>query len=299
MAKKQITNIAASIKEKLANISRNNKVDYNSVFKQFVHERFLYRLSRSNYKTNFILKGALLFLVFDISRNRPTKDIDFLGKDFPNDLELIKNAFSQITSIQCEDGLVFDRKEIVVEQISELTKYKGIRVKLSAYLENARERIQIDIGFGDKIYKGPILIDYPILLEFPAPKIFAYSIESAIAEKFEEIVTLGIATSRMKDFYDIWFFANTRSFKSDILREAIELTFENRGTDINDKAFIFNESFKNDNQKQTQWYAYSRKNNFEVSKYFFDTVEDIEKFIAPLLLLNENKTWDPKTWSWD
>lgn len=159
----------------MRNLSTESGKEFQNIFRQFIQERFLYRLSKSKFSNNLILKGALLFIAHDISRHRPTRDIDFLGSSITNEKEEITNVIKEILKIECEDGLRFDSAEIETEDIDDHGNYKGIRVKFYAYIENSRERIQLDIGYGDTITGGPVEIDFPVLLEFPAPRIKVYS----------------------------------------------------------------------------------------------------------------------------
>ena len=256
MAKKEITNIAGSVKLRLQNYSRNNSLEFNSVLLQYIQERFLYRISRSNYAQSFVLKGALLFLAYDISRFRPTKDIDLLGKSLPNKVDSLKEIFHDIASISVEDGLVFDPGSVKAEEIIEQDEYHGIRIHVVARLGTAKQQIQIDIGFEDVIFPEPTEIDYPTLLDFKAPHLLVYSIESAIAEKFEAIVSLGIATSRMKDFYDLHYFASKKEFDLNTLHTALKETFRNRQTSIEKRYSIFEDKFKNDGHLQSLWTSF-------------------------------------------
>ncbi len=297
--RKTIFNLAASIKDRLLNIARENKQGLNLVFRQYVQERFLYRLANSLYSNNFILKGALLFLAYDISKYRPTRDIDFKGDSIPNNTDDLIAIFKEIIEIKYEDGLIFSTNEISAEEITEKDKYQGVRIKLKAMLGTMYQILQIDIGFGDVIYQGPVDITFPVLLDFPAPVIRAYSIESAIAEKFEAIVSLGRLTSRMKDFYDILFFANKQKLESNSLSEAIILTFRNRHTDISARSLIYKTDFKTDEQKQTQWAAFLVKNKLEADKDFEEAMNKLVLFIEPLFEQKELKIWNPEEWSWE
>lgn len=294
-----IKNVSASVKQRLLNIAKTEDREYQAVFKQYIQERMLYRISASQYSGAFILKGAILFFMYNISKLRPTKDIDFMGKDIENDEEVMKKVFSEIVKITSEDGLEYDSDSIKTERIVEDGNYKGIRINVVVKLGNAKDRLQIDIGFGDKIYAGPVEMEYPTLLELPAPKLFTYSIESAIAEKFEAIVSIGIATSRMKDFYDILFFASSKIFNSYTLFEAIKLTFKNRNTNLADRNNIFKKEFSADMQKQIQWSAFLYKNKLAADKEFESTVFKIERYLEPLFELKEPKTWNPEKWIWE
>ncbi len=177
---KEIKNIGVSIRQKLLSIAKKSGSDYNALLNQFFQERFLYKLSISPYKNNFILKGALLLLPYNIARTRLTKDIDFLGKSIDNDIDEIKNIISDICSIKTSDGIEFIVHEIKAQRIKEDAQYGGIRLHIPYKLHTIKGVIQIDIGFGDKIIGGPVKAEFPVLLDFPAPLINVYSIETAV-----------------------------------------------------------------------------------------------------------------------
>lgn len=297
--KKEIKNIAASVRERLRNISIQTGKEFQSTIRQYVQERFLYRLSESIYSNNLILKGALLFIAHNISRNRPTRDIDFLGSKIPNEIDDIVEVIKEILMIKTEDGLRFDSETVEAENITEDGDYKGVRVKFNVFLENSRERMQIDIGFGDTITAGPVEIEFPTLLDFPAPKLKVYSIETAIAEKFEAIVSLQLQTSRMKDFYDILFFAEHYNFKKDIISKAISTTFDNRSTDIELRKLLFEDKFKNDENFQKLWSAFLNRNKLEINKTFSEVVLGIESFIQPIFDSKTKNDWNPEKWKWE
>jgi len=197
------TNIAASIRQRLLNIIRETGDDPNLVWTRYAVERLLYRLSVSEYDEEFILKGAMLFMAWTGQAHRPTADVDFLG--FGKDSsERITKIFQILCDMDVEpDGLNFDSETIKVGPIREDQEYQGKRVNLTAFLERARIPLQIDIGFGDVVTPNAEKIDYPTILKLPAPIIRAYTRETVVAEKFHAMVVLGIANSRMKDFYDL------------------------------------------------------------------------------------------------
>ena len=159
--------------------------------------------------------------------------------------------------------------------------------------------MQLDIGFGDTITAGPVEIDFPTLLDFPAPKLKVYSIETAIAEKFEAIVSLQLQTSRMKDFYDILFFAKHYDFKKDILIRAIKTTFDNRSTDLALSKNIFEDKFTSDQNFQILWSAFLERNKLENNKTFFEVVSQIQSFIQPVFDSKTKNNWSPKKWEWE
>jgi predicted nucleotidyltransferase component of viral defense system len=295
---KEIKNLSASVKERLRNISVQTGKEFQSILRQYIQERFLYRLSKSDYSNNLILKGALLFIAHDISRTRPTKDIDFLGSSLTNEKDEIVEIIKNFLGISYEDGLKFDVEHIDSENIVEDGDYHGVRIKFYAYLENSKQRVQLDIGFGDKIEGGPIEIDFPTLLDFPAPHLKVYSIESAIAEKYEAIVSLQLETSRMKDFYDIVFFAEKYKFNKKLLKQAVLTTFSNRSTDIESRNKIYESGFRNDPQKQIQWSAFLERNKLLAEIKFTDVVEKLKLFIEPIFE-DDNLIWNREKFLWE
>ena len=297
--KSEIKNVAASVKERLRNIAAQSNKEFQSVVRQYVQERFLFRLSKSAYSKNFILKGALLFVAHDISRNRPTRDIDFLGSAISNEINDIIGIVKEILKFEFEDGVTFDPNSIEAENIVENGDYHGIRIKFHAYMENSRERVQLDIGFGDKMTSGPIEIEFPTLLDFDAPKIEVYSIETAIAEKFEAIVSLQLQSSRMKDFYDILFFAENYEFKKDLLQKALSATFNHRSTDIEARMMIFDDKFKLDEQLQMLWLAFLERSKLASVNSFPEVVTKLQLFIEPIFGKKTRNNWNPQKWEWE
>jgi predicted nucleotidyltransferase component of viral defense system len=299
---KRAKNLAASIRARLLRIAKEGNRDYNSVLLQYFQERFLFRLSGSPYRSQFILKGALLFIVYRMPRVRPTKDIDFLGEAIGNDPEEIRDVLKKIAGIRYDDGVTFKSDRISVERIKEETDYEGVRAKIEAELGGARNVLQLDIGFGDKIIGGPVEIDFPVLLDFPAPKIQVYSKESAIAEKFEAIVRLSFITSRMKDFYDILYLASHESFNFETLHEAIIATFDRRETPLGDRSVIFGDEFRRARDKQEQWQAFLTRSHLESYQQFAEAIEHVRIFLDPVcstrLVRARRSVWHPESWEW-
>ena len=233
MTEKIKSDIAASILQRLLNQARANKEDFNHVLNRYGMERFLYRLSISLYSEEFILKGASLFLVWQEQSYRVTKDADFLSFGDPN-LDRLSEIFREICQIEChvKDGIIFPPESVKAQTIREEQAYDGVRISLVGSLNKARVPLQVDVGFGDIVTPAPEIIDYPSLLDFPKPKLRAYSKYSVIAEKVEAMVKLGIANSRMKDFYDVWLLSKLHEFDYLTLKQALENTFQRRETNI-------------------------------------------------------------------
>ncbi|MCF8260891.1 MAG: nucleotidyl transferase AbiEii/AbiGii toxin family protein [Melioribacteraceae bacterium] len=292
--------LITSVRQRLNKIARESQVDFNAIQLRYVQERFLYRLSKSTYQNAFILKGALLFLAYDMPSLRPTKDIDFLGSNLTNDADELEEIIKEICAIEVEDAVEFDSESVDVENITIDRLYPGLRVKVNAYMGRARITLQLDLGYGDIVVPEPVEIEFPQLLNFDAPKILSYSLESAIAEKFEACVKLNFSTSRMKDFYDIYKLASHNSFVSSRLSKAIAETFEQRGTSLDDRNIILSDDFKSDKKKQTQWKAFQNRTGLHANFDFPETVDKIKLFLEGCLTEQEKLTkWNSINWQWE
>jgi len=303
MKKREIKNLGASIRARLTNIARETKRDFDAILLQYFQERFLYRLSISPYRSAFVLKGALLFLVYDMPVLRPTKDIDFLVRSRSKDMETIRGMIQDIAKIEVVDGVRFFPERISLESVMEDADYEGIRVKIQGSLDKARKTLQVDIAFGDVLVPGPVEMEYPLMLDDqPAPRLRVYSNESAISEKFQSLVKLNILTSRMKDVYDILFLASHLPFRMRLLHDAIIKTFDRRGTPLDDRESIFTKEFKSSNEKQMQWTAFLKRSHLESYNTFEKAMDHLELFLGPVCsrrsVSSAQTIWNPKKWSW-
>ena len=296
--KKPIINKTASIRQKLLNLARERNEDFGLVLTKYGLERILIRLAISEYRSVFILKGALLFELWTEQRYRPTRDADFLARG-RNSVERFVAIFQEICTIDVEeDGLRFDPATVTAERITEDADYEGIRVKFVGYLENARIPIQIDLGFGDVITPASVKAEFPTLLGMAAPELLTYPRETVIAEKCESLVSLGLTNSRMKDLHDIRSLARGFLFDADSLSQAIRRTFENRGTKLQIGApVVFTPEFFDDPNRKKQWAAFCNKNKTYVEAVSLRKVcGDIAAFLGPILVALEGKKVFPKTW---
>jgi predicted nucleotidyltransferase component of viral defense system len=304
MKKREIKDLGASVRARLMNIARETKRDFDAILLQYFQERFLYRLSISPFRSDFILKGALLFLVYEMPFLRPTKDVDFLVRSKSRDNVTIKNMIQDIARIDVKDGVRFFPESVSLESVMEDADYKGLRVKLKGSLDKARKTLQIDIAFGDVLVAGPVEMEFPLLLDDqPVPRLKIYSKESTVAEKFQSLVKLNILTSRMKDIYDILFLASHQAFDMNLLHKAIVKTFNRRGTPIEDRKSIFTMEFKSSKEKQTQWIAFLRRSHLESYKAFDKAIDHLELFLEPAcsrksLSSGDELSWNPENWSW-
>jgi predicted nucleotidyltransferase component of viral defense system len=279
---KPSANVAASVRQRLLNRARNDKRPFYELLQYYAMERFLYRLSKSFFANHFILKGALLLRVWDSPEFRPTMDIDMLGKT-SNEAEEILDLIRNILAVKVDDdGLAFNSDSLNSEPITEDADYEGLRIRFRGSLDTARVVMQLDIGFGDVIYPGPEEAYLPTILEYPAPMLLCYSRESAIAEKFEAMIKLGVLNSRMKDFFDIWLLSRRFDFNGADLAEAIRLTFERRKHSIPATIEPFSESFIN--EKQVQWTAFLRKlQQIHVPSDFKEIIVHLDEFLTPIV----------------
>jgi predicted nucleotidyltransferase component of viral defense system len=264
MTKEKPRNLAASVRQRLMNLARARREDFQFVLTHYALERLLYRLSRSEHRDVFVLKGAMLFQLWGDQPHRPTRDLDLLGQG-ENSIPRFEQIVRKICGMAVEDdGLVFSAESVQGDVIKEDQEYEGLRLTLDCRLENARIPIQIDIGFGDVVTPAASVAAYPVLLGFPAPVLAAYSRESVVAEKFQAMVTLGIVNSRMKDFYDLWVLARQFDFQGTLLSQAIRATFERRRTLVPaDAPTALSPEFSKDQTKQTLWRAFISKSKLD------------------------------------
>ena len=276
-------NLAASIRDRLLNKARAEKLDYNLLLTRYALERMIYRLSISAERDRFLLKGALLFdLWFDVP-HRPTHDADFLGFGSA-EIPQVETVFRDICHIEVADGIVFDPNSVKAAEIRKDANYAGIRVTLLGMLDTARCPVQADIGFGDAVVPGPEEVDYPVILdEMPAPHLRVYPRYTVVAEKLEALTSLGMLNSRMKDYFDLWVLARYSEFDRQILIRAIAATFDRRQTKIPDGEPIgLSDEFAKDPLKEKQWNAFLRKNSI-APKPLSEVVTDLREFLTPVL----------------
>jgi predicted nucleotidyltransferase component of viral defense system len=290
-------NTAASIRARLLALAQSKGEDYQRVLGRYAIERFLYRLGRSSYRDKFAVKGATLFTLWTGHTHRPTKDLDLLGQGSSGVGE-VAQTIRTICEIHEEDGVVFDSASVEGTKIKEDDEYDGVRIKLLADLAGARIPMQIDIGFGDAVYPEPELASFPVLLPMGAPVIRAYPREASIAEKFQAMILLDIRNSRMRDFYDIWFIANTWTFDMASLRKAILASFERRGSATpTGVPFALTDDFLNDPRKTQQWSAFvNRLNPGEKAPSLEEVGTVLRAFLLPCI--SDDSPTKPDILSW-
>ena len=297
--KKPVTNIPASILARLRNQSDEMNRPFAEVLQYYAMERFLYRLSKTRYADKFILKGGLLFYVWNISLRRPTRDIDFRGYVAGDSKTLSKIIHEVIEVAAPEDGLVFNSQSISVEETQIDADYQGIRVKVTALLERSRILVQIDIGFSDELASMAETVEYPnILPDLEQVHMMGYPKEAVVAEKFHAMIRHGDLNSRMKDYYDIWLLSQAFEFESQALRKAIETTFKNRATDLPvERPESLSAEFASTNS--TRWNNFLEKMNIETTESadFANVMERVWEFIEYPLRASVSQKPSSRTWT--
>jgi predicted nucleotidyltransferase component of viral defense system len=265
---------------RLFNLARARNQDFQLLLTNYVLERLLYRLSQTHHRERFILKGAMLLTKWFEDPLRPTRDLDLLGMGDADAGNMVR-TFTEICTVHHDDGVTFDIDNVSVDRVRNELEYGGLRIKTNATVDGARVRVVIDIGFGDAVEPGLAEMDLPVLLDFPAPHLRAYVRETVIAEKFQAMVMLGRANTRMKDFYDIWILSRTSEFGDDRLARAIAATFARRKTEIPvGLPDALTPAFAADPVRIAQWNAFTADVAFEPGP--LDTVVSaLAEFLMP------------------
>jgi predicted nucleotidyltransferase component of viral defense system len=314
---KKASNLAASIRQRLLNRSRESGMDFNATLTRYGIERLLFRIGISRHADRFCLKGAHLFAVWTGHLHRPTRDVDFLafGSSDPQDVvglfrEVLTETETETeTETGTDDGLVFALDSITATDIREEQEYDGVRVKLVATLAGARIPLQIDLGFGDAITPGPEDVQIPVLIDLPAPKLRAYPVATVIAEKLEALTSLGATNSRMKDFFDLWTIARLFQPEAEGVVQAIRNTFERRKTRIQIEPMGLTEAFWGDDLVRTRWKAFVEKSTDGWEGHpVGEILTTLRAFLLPLLgsaavaegTVNSSVgRWNPSTVVWE
>ena len=296
-------NLSASILARLLTLAKQRGDDYSLLLNRFALERLLARISISPHADRFLLKGALLFALWYDTPHRPTRDADLLGFGPDDEANLIA-TFRDITAMDLGDGIVFAPDSVKADAIREDNTYGGTRITLVARIGSARCALQIDVGFGDAVTPGPQTVAYPILLgDFPAPTLRVYPVYTVIAEKYQAMVMLGQANSRMKDFYDLAVIARRSELDGATLAAALAATFARRQTALpSERPLALTSQFSQDPAKRRQWQAFLNKNRITAGS-LTDTVGLLNLLLWPpteVATANSQTTatWRPASEQW-
>ena len=277
-------NYGKSVKTRLLNLMNETGYKYMYLLARYFNERLLYRVSVSQYKDNFLLKGGSLLYAMDGLNARPTIDVDFMAERISRDREFLTKVFQEILGIACdEDGVTFDTKNITLEPITVEKKYPGTRFFFTAHMDSIVHKMSVDIGFGDVVTPYPASIDFPLLLpNIPSVNLQAYSLETVVAEKFHTMIDRDEYNSRMKDFFDCYQLLTKRSLDDSMLYEAIKATFDNRGLEYNPELKLFTDNFVNDTNRQMQWKLFLKKIQWKEELDFNEVMQVITDRLKPM-----------------
>lgn len=297
------THVAASVRARLSRLSKERGEDFQLLLTRYANERLLYRVAVSPHGRRFVIKGATLFMIWTGKPHRATRDVDLLAQ-FPKSwgapsTDQVREVFEAVLAAPVpEDGVVFDSATLDVGLIRETQVYGGIRVAVLARIGAAKLKLQVDIGFGDAVTPEPVHIAYPVLLDFPAPELPSYPRETVVAEKLEAMTQLGMANSRMKDFYDIFVLARDFEFDGSVLARAITATFARRRTALpQGTVTAFTEAFASDKSKQAQWAGFVRKSAASDAHALEEVIAHTKRFLAEPLRAAGSSTPFDKHWS--
>lgn len=274
--------LSASVRARLDNHARAGGRPFQEVLQYYAIERFLHRLAESAHRDSFALKGGIVFLAWGVPLRRPTRDIDLHGKgtNAVEDLEaIVRDICGQEVM---PDGMRYDPDSVRGAVIQSQAEYEGVRIRFTGYLGTARAHMQIDIGFSDILVPPAISVDYPTLLDMPAPRLRAYAYETLIAEKVQAMVFLGPINTRMKDFFDVWLLTQEVTINGSNLLQAIRTTFQNRGTEIpKDTPLPLSSHFAEDRRRD--WRTFLSRADISGEMDFVQVVADLRAFLLPIL----------------
>ncbi len=284
MKQHQLKDVAASVRQRLLNRSRETGRPFDELLRFYGMERFLYRLSVSPHGGRFVLKGGLMLLAWRSPWVRPTMDVDLLGH-LPNEVEAVASAVRDVCLQPVDDdGVLFDAESVAAVIITPEREYSGVRVRFNGDLARAALAMQVDVGFGDVIVPGDQQIEYPSMLGFPPALLRGYTRESVVSEKLEAMVKRGSITSCMSDFYDIWLLSQHYEFDGAVLSAAISRTFSDRNTEIVASPVTLTDEFARSEVKRTQWRAFITKGRMEQAPpEFAEVVAGMARFVGPVL----------------
>lgn len=297
------SNLPASILARLLTLAKIRGDDYSLLLNRFALERLLCRVSLSPHADRFLLKGALLFALWYDDPHRPTRDADLLGFG-PDDADNLIATFRDIAVMDLGDAIVFDPESVRVDAIREDNTYGGTRINLVARIGSARCALQVDVGFGDAVTPEAATVTFPTLLQnFQAPVLRVYPIYTVIAEKYQAMVMLGQANSRMKDFYDIALIGRRTELDGATLARAIAATFARRNTAIpTERPLALTSQFSEDAAKVRQWHAFLKKNRINADT-LVGTVALLDLLLWPPTVAvatqsGATATWMPESEKW-
>lgn len=280
---RELKNFGASVRARLQNLAKAQKRDFELTLQRYVAERFLYRLGVSPHRDRFVLKGAMLFVLWDEGIARSTKDLDLAGF-WANDAASLAQAFREICAISYpSDGLAFIVETLTIAPIRTVGQYHGFRLKLDVRLASARIPFQVDVGFGDVITPAAVDAAYPVLLDGDAPWIRAYPREAVLAEKLHAMAIHGNANTRYKDFFDVYTLSSRYAFVGAVIASAIAATFSQRKSTFSPWPVALTSDFYANALRADQWDSYLTRAKLaeQAPRDFAIVGERVQGFLEP------------------
>lgn len=291
-------NVSTSVRAKLLNLARATGRNFQVLVLRYTVERFLARLAASVYRDQFVLKGAMLYVAWELDDRRTTMDLDLLGIGSPDPEHLLRVVRNICIVETVDDGLVFDPVGVSSIPIREEAVYDGVRIVVRAHLGVMPVRLQIDVGFGDSVVPAAQPAEFPALLAGRGPVVQAYSPETVIAEKFNAMVLLGMANSRMKDYFDIWMLSQVFTIQGAVLADAIRNTFTVRKTPLPDsEPSGLSDEFANNKSKRRQWAGFVKRQKWsDAPSDFHEVVATIRELLMPVVIRIADPDSNPGVW---
>ncbi len=292
-----VSNRAKSVLDRLKNQSKQTNLSFQASLQLFAQEEFLRKLSLSDYNNKFILKGGMFIYTLTNYESRPTKDVDFILRNSSNKLDDIERTIKNICAVKTGNDFILI-KFMRISQIGKQKEYPGARVSLLATIGKVRIPFSIDIGINDIVVPEPTKsVITTRLKNFTSPEIYTYSLESTIAEKLDAILERMSATSRMKDFFDIYYLSNTFDFDGKTLHIAIMSTTKHRNRTMPNDAFDDIRSFASNPYLLKQWSNFDPAKETELP--FAIVIDEICNFLEPVYSAAVNNTNFSKQWSFE
>ena len=301
--------IAASILARLKNQAKETGLSYQMCLQLFCQEEFLRRLSLSQYNSNFVLKGGLFIYTLTEFQSRATQDIDFLMRQLSNDIEKVKGIIEEISQMPTANDYVII-KILNAETITPDKEYQGVSVKFVGRIKQVKIPFSIDIGMNDVIVPKAVKRCIKTrLADFEEPEVYTYSLESTIAEKFDAILKRMEATSRMKDFFDIYYLSSMFDFDGRKLQEAIWQTLQHRGTAYESNSFDRIAAFGDNTFLSAQWTRFQPSLQVQLPE-FSSIIYRLKEFLQPVFEASieereffmewsaEQKKWQEQSGKW-
>ena len=268
------------IKGRIKSVAKQNNADARTLMRIYMMERFLERLTQSEYRDNFIIKGGILVTALIGVAHRSTMDIDTSMKNLNLSAEDALRVVNQVKDIDLDDGVSFEVKD--VSHIMDEMEYPGIRVTMNANVGRLITPLKIDISTGDVITPRAIEFNYDLLLEDRSISLWSYNLETILAEKLQTVLARGILNTRMRDFYDIRMLLDTYEDKVNkaVLKDAFAATCKKRGTDhLQEQAEEIVKIIEADEQIQVLWRAYQKKYSYAADIDYASVIRGVRKLM--------------------